>query len=165
MPHYLKPVAEVAYITGWRTKSELLTRQWRHVDLANGWLRLDPGVSKNGEGREFPFTPELRAILQAQRDRVSELEKAIGQIVPWVVVHDDGTPIRDFRERASVPRSAAMKLTGHKTEAVYRRYAITDSAMLQEAALKLAILHAAEASTEENRKSIEKVSAIATAKR
>jgi hypothetical protein len=37
MPHYLKPVAEVAYITGWRTKSELLTRQWRHVDLANGW--------------------------------------------------------------------------------------------------------------------------------
>ena len=29
-----------------------------------------------------------------------------------------------------------MKLTGHKTEAVYRRYAITDSAMLQEAAVK-----------------------------
>ena len=38
-----------------------------------------------------------------------------------------------------------MKLTGHKTEAVYRRYAITDSAMLQEAAVKLAVLHASEA--------------------
>ena len=36
-------------------------------------------------------------------------------------------------------------MTGHKTEAVYRRYAITDSAMLQEAAVKLAVLHAAEA--------------------
>ena|SRR5947207_12484677 len=30
-----------------------------------------------------------------------------------------------------------MRLTGHKTEAVYRRYAITDAAMLQEAAAKL----------------------------
>jgi hypothetical protein len=44
-----------------------------------------------------------------------------------------------------------MKMTGHKTEAVYRRYAITDSTMLQEAALKLAALHAAEAGTDENR--------------
>jgi len=43
-----------------------------------------------------------------------------------------------------VPRSAAMKLTGHKTEAVYRRYAITDSAMLQDAVAKLALLHGAE---------------------
>lgn len=41
-------------------------------------------------------------------------------------------------ERAGVPRSAAMINDGHKTEAVYRRHAITDTAMLQEAALKLA---------------------------
>jgi len=40
-----------------------------------------------------------------------------------------------------------MKLPGHKTEAVYRRYAITDSAMLQEAAVKLAVLHASEANS------------------
>jgi len=35
-------------------------------------------------------------------------------------------------ERAGVPRSAAMKMTGHKTEVVYRRYAIVDEAMLRE---------------------------------
>lgn len=40
-----------------------------------------------------------------------------------------------------------MKLTGHKTEAVYRRYAITDSAMLQVAAAKLAALHASDANS------------------
>jgi hypothetical protein len=40
-----------------------------------------------------------------------------------------------------------MKLTGHKTEAVYRRYVIADSAMLQEAAVKLAVLHASEANS------------------
>ena len=39
-----------------------------------------------------------------------------------------------------------MRMTGHKTEAVYRRYAITDSAMLQEAAVKLAAFHVADSS-------------------
>jgi len=37
-----------------------------------------------------------------------------------------------------------MKMTGHKTESVYRRYAIVDSTMLKEAAVKLAVLHAGE---------------------
>ena len=33
-----------------------------------------------------------------------------------------------------------MRMTGHKTEAVYRRYAITDSAMLQAGPVKLKTL-------------------------
>ena len=37
-----------------------------------------------------------------------------------------------------------MKLTGHKTEAVYRRYAIADSEALAEGVEKLAKLHEAE---------------------
>jgi hypothetical protein len=36
-----------------------------------------------------------------------------------------------------------MKLTGHKTEAVYRRYAITSAADLKEGVSKLAVLHGA----------------------
>jgi integrase len=182
LPDYLQPVAAVAYITGWRVQSELLTRHWRHVDLTKGWLRLEPGETKNGEGREFPFTADLRSILHAQRERVREIEKATGAIIPWVFVHPlggartaAGSPIKDFRgawkaaceaaavpgrlvhdfrrtavrnlERAGVPRSAAMKLTGHKTEAVYRRYAIVDKTMLEEAAIKLGALHVAEANS------------------
>ena len=42
-------------------------------------------------------------------------------------------------ERAGVPRSVAMKLTGHKTEAVYRRYAIVSEADLTEGLKKLAV--------------------------
>ncbi len=34
-----------------------------------------------------------------------------------------------------------MKLTGHKTEAVYRRYAIADAKALEEGVEKLARLH------------------------
>jgi len=41
-------------------------------------------------------------------------------------------------ERAGVPRSVAMKMVGHRTEAIYRRYAIVDEIMLREAAEKLA---------------------------
>jgi integrase len=171
LPEHLKPVARSAYITGWR-KGELKSRMWKHVDFQNGWLRLDPGESKNRDGREFPFTPELRAVLMAQREYVSAIERDAGRIIPWVFCRPDGLRVGDFRkawasackaagvpgrlvhdfrrtavrnlERAGVPRSTAMKMTGHKTEAVYRRYAIVDSGMLQEAALKLAKLHASE---------------------
>ncbi len=38
----------------------------------------------------------------------------------------------DRLERAGVPRSIAMKITGHKTEAVYRRYAIVNEADVAE---------------------------------
>jgi len=49
-------------------------------------------------------------------------------------------------ERAGVPRSAAMKMVGHKTQSIYSRYAIADEGMLKDAALKLARLHDADES-------------------
>ena len=44
--------------------------------------------------------------------------------------------VRTF-ERAGVPRSVAMSIVGHKTESIYRRYAIVDEAMQREAAARL----------------------------
>jgi hypothetical protein len=49
------------------------------------------------------------------------------------------TAVRNL-ERAGVSRSVAMSLTGHKTEAVYRRYAIVDSAAQRDGVAKLARL-------------------------
>src|SRR5579863_7900755 len=171
LPKELKPVIQTAYITGWRITSEILTRQKHHVNLGAEWLRLEPGETKNGEGRNFPLTPELREVLERQLERTRELEQATGRIIPWLF-HRDGNPIRDFRwvwasackgagvpgriphdfrrtavrnlERAGVPRSAAMAMVGHRTEAIYRRYAIADEAMLKEGAIKLAAFHALE---------------------
>lgn len=38
-----------------------------------------------------------------------------------------------------------MKMVGHKTESIYRRYAITDESMLREAAIRLSALYQADA--------------------
>jgi len=63
------------------------------------------------------------------------------------LVHDlRRTAVRNL-ERAGVSRSVAMKLTGHKTEAVYRRYAITSAADLSEGVAKLAVLHSGSAAS------------------
>jgi hypothetical protein len=48
-------------------------------------------------------------------------------------------------ERARVSRSVTMNLTSHKTEAVYRCYAITSAADLSEGVAKLAVLRGATA--------------------
>jgi integrase len=169
LPDDLKAPTVFAYVTGWRFHDEILTRQKHHVDLKGcGWLRLDPGETKNGEGRNFPLTARLRQIIQAQLDKTKALEKSTGRIIPWLF-HRDGQPIKSFRrawltacknagvpgkiphdfrrtavrnlERAGVPRSAAMKMVGHKTEAIYRRYAIAEEKMLIEAVDKLERFH------------------------
>jgi integrase len=180
LPGHVHAAMQTAYISGWRMTSEILTRQRHHVDLVGGWLRLDPGETKNGQGRMFPLTPALRAVLERQLAATREFEQRTGRIVPWLF-HREGQPIRSFRhawasaclkagfarvvsekprrvellriphdfrrtavrnlERSGVPRSAAMAMVGHKTEAIYRRYAIVDEAMLREGAVKLQALH------------------------
>ena len=58
--------------------------------------------------------------------------------MPDRIPHDfRRTAVRNM-ERRAVPRSVTMKLTGHKTENVYRRYAIVSDADLREAAIRLA---------------------------
>ena len=58
---------EVANATGWRIASEVLPLEWRQVDFDAGEIRLDVGTTKNGEGRTFPMTADLRRVLLAQQ--------------------------------------------------------------------------------------------------
>ncbi len=56
---------------------------------------------------------------------------------PGRIPHDfRRTAVRNL-ERAGVPRSAAMVMVGHKTESIYRRYAIVDAGVLRDAAAKI----------------------------
>ena len=169
LPDPLGAVVRFAHLTGWR-KGEVLSLRWSQVDFGQGTVRLEPGATKNLEGREFPFSPlpQLRDTLDEQRWRTRQLERESGQIIPHVF-HRDGRPVRnmskawqtaceragvggawfhDLRrsavrnlERAGVPQSTAMKLTGHLTASVYRRYAIADHEVLEEGVGKLAKLH------------------------
>ena len=53
------------------------------------------------------------------------------------VIVREAQPRSAVRSLASVPRSVAMRLVGHKTESVYRRYAIADDRDLRVAIEKL----------------------------
>jgi len=64
-----------AYITGRRVWSEVLTLQWHQVDFKTGIMRLDPGTTKNPEGRVFIMTPQLRVTLEAQLDVTEAKQK------------------------------------------------------------------------------------------
>ena len=163
LPEALRPVVTFAYLTGWRMKTETLPLEWRQVDWQGRVVRLDPGTTKNREGRTYPFTAALEKLLKDQLAEHERLKKA-NRIVA-LVFHRDGERIKnlrkawdtackaagcpgriphDFRrtavrnlERAGVPRSAAMAMVGHKTEAIYRLYAIVDAGVLREAATKI----------------------------
>ena len=95
LPAELQPVMQFAYITGWRIASEVLTLEWRQVDFTAGTVRLDPGTTKNRDGRLFPLTHDLQTLLDAQRghaEAVSRQRGAIATRVPSSGSADQGLP-------------------------------------------------------------------------
>lgn len=164
LPAPVQPVATFAYVTGWRGPSEILPLTWPQVDFTGGVVRLEPGTTKNEEGRTFPLFPELRALLERQRTMTREIQLKGDRIIPWVF-HRKGKPIRSFRKawatacrkagqpgriphdfrrtavrnmvRKGIPERVAMQLSGHKTRSVFERYNIVSEGDLQEAGRKL----------------------------
>jgi integrase len=166
LPDYLKPVITFAYYTGCR-RAEILSLQWRQVDLLERVVRLDPGTTKSGEGRMIPLAGEVYDALAMQR----ALRDQEHPECPWVFFHGDGEPLRDFRAawesaakaagladeagrptklfhdlrrtgvrnliRAGVPERVAMSISGHKTRSVFDRYNVVAESDLKDAARRL----------------------------
>lgn len=92
--------------------------------------------------RVIPFVfPHLAG--RHKGERIIEFRKAWRKAtraagLPGLLVHDLRRSAVRNMERASVPRSVAMKVTGHRTESVYRRYAIVSDADLQDASRRIA---------------------------
>ena len=155
LPDYLKPVVTFAYHTGWR-RSEIIGLKWNQVDLHEKTVRLEPGETKNDEGRTLYM--EL-ALWEMMKDLHSK--RRLG--CPFVF-HRNGEEIKDFRgswerackeagipgmlfhdfrrtavrnmTKAGIAERVAMTVSGHKTRSVFDRYNIVSPEDLKEAALK-----------------------------
>ncbi len=166
LPEALRGVVTFAYFCGWRIASEVLPLQWAQVDRAARTIRLEPGQTKNAEGRTLPYDllPDLANIIDAQWKAHERLARG-GLLCPFVF-HRDGIQVKDFRVawraaceaaecpgkllhdfrrtavrnlvRAGVPEKTAMQITGHKTRSVFDRYDIVNEADLRTAIGKLA---------------------------
>lgn len=64
LPEHLHPVVQFALNTGCRM-SEILQLEWRRVDFARRVAWLDPGTTKNGEGRGIPLNTDAVLALRS----------------------------------------------------------------------------------------------------
>jgi len=153
---HLKAILLVAYHLGPRL-SEILNLTWDRVDLHRGFLKLRSVDTKTREPRQVPLTP---LVLAALRD----LSKVRSLTCPNVFQFE-GKPIKrvkrafhtaarkagiedlrfhDLRHcaatnlrRAGVDTVTAMKIVGHKSEKMHRRYNSVSEGDLSAAARKL----------------------------
>jgi integrase len=159
LPDYLKPLLVVGYHVGNRL-GELLRLRWVQVDFTNGQIRLSPGTTKNKKGRTLPIYGHMREYLLMQK-AVRDAEHPTCDLV----FHHEGEPIVDFRKawasacvragcsgllfhdlRRSAVRnmrlsgleeSVAMRISGHRTRAIFDRYDIVGPRDINEAGAKM----------------------------
>jgi len=158
LPEHLGPVVTFGYKLGWRIE-EICTLTWAQVDRDQGIVRLEPGETKNKQGRTVYLDEELQETVQWLWNRRKQVEA----ILPWVFLNEKGSDrvkrfdkawkagckstgisVRIFHDlrrtavrnmvRAGVPERVAMMISGHKTRSVFDRYNIVSEADLKAAA-------------------------------
>jgi integrase len=158
LPLFLQPVVHLGWKTGMR-KEEILSLEWKQVDLRENMLRLTD--TKTKEPRNIPLTGPLPRLIEWLRQK--KLKE--GSKLPYVFLNRDGNDrIKDFRKtwetacrkanlgkrlfhdlrrsavrnmiRAGVPEKTAMMISGHKTRSVFDRYNIVDEKDLTKAMQK-----------------------------
>jgi len=151
LPPVLADAATLAYGSAWR-REEILGLEWSDVDREAGTVTLQAERSKNEEPRILPLTGELLEVIErrwAERApcpfvfhhhgrRYSNIRGSWRKAVaaagyPGLLFHDlRRSAIRNFDE-AGVSPAVAMKISGHKTASVYRRYRIASTADIRRA--------------------------------
>ena len=156
LPAALADFTLFGWLTGMR-KSEIASLAWEDVD--GDVIRLRAENAKNGEARMIPLEGEL-AELVSRRRAARQVEVDGTVMISSLIFHRAGAPIGDFRKAwaraskkagilrlfhdlrrsacrnmlaAGVPQSIAMKVSGHKTDSMFRRYAICSETDLRTA--------------------------------
>jgi integrase len=147
---YLKPLALTAYYTGMR-RGELLNLKWERVNLFKKCIDLTAEDTKTEEPRIIYFGSNevlknvfVEAAKSKRPDQARVFIKPDGEAVPkWYMerlfkkanINAGVGPYRfhDLRHtfntnmlKAGVGRKVIMKLTGHKTDAMFTRYTHLD---------------------------------------
>ena len=153
---WFRGLVECGRTYGWRV-SELLNMRVSQADVAQRTIRLDPGTTKNRDGREVIMTDAVCNLLGALVHGKNPED--------FVFTRDNGKPVRDFREtwknacthagipdllfhdlrrtgarnlrRAGVAEGVIMKIGGWRTRSVFDRYAIVSRTDMSDAILKL----------------------------
>ena len=147
MPDHIRPLLVLGYHTGMR-KGELLALRWPQVDWSAGLIRLDASQTKAKRARAVPIYGEMGEALKAIKAdkgrifpmsdfRESWAKATAAAGLPGLLFHDLRRSAVRNMERAGIPRSVAMAISGHSTEAIYRRYAIVSEEDLHDAGRKL----------------------------
>jgi len=161
LPEYLQPVVLVAYLTGMR-RGEILELEWDRVNLSEGYVDLTPDDTKTDEPRRIYFNSiEIlkNVFVEASKKRrpVQNLvfTKTDGSPVPkWYIqkllkkacqsagvghyrLHDLRHTFNTNMTKAGVDQVTIMKLTGHKTNAMFIRYSHLDKELGENAMGKL----------------------------
>jgi integrase len=153
---WFRTALELGRTYGWR-KQEILKMLVSQVDLFQRTIRLEPGSTKNRDGREVAMTIAIYTLLlECVRGKTNE---------QFVLTRRDGKPVRDFRKtwknicakagcpgllfhdlrrtaarnlrRAGIAEGVIQKIGGWRTRSVFERYAIVDQRDIQDAMLKL----------------------------
>jgi len=160
LPPALRIVAVLGYWLGWR-RGEIVGLEWRQIDLQSGEVRLDPGTTKNGDGRVAFLPPAALEELRRWRRETDRVERERAVIVRWVCHRDGeriaggygawrsacrragvpGLMLHDLRRsaarayvRSGVPEKVVMGILGHRTRSMLDRYNIVSEKDLREAA-------------------------------
>jgi integrase len=163
MPEALKPALVVGYHTGLR-RAKVLGLRIDQFDLAAKKIYMDKeeGRTTKHVAEALPIYGEMEEFVKfwiektrrelpncqwfchrANGDPVLEPKKEWARAakeagMPGLLFHDLRRSAVRNMERAGVPRSVAMKISGHKTESIYKRYDIVSERDLDEAGDKLA---------------------------
>lgn len=152
-PSYLKPIIKLAYHTGMR-RGEILGLTWDQVDLKKGFLNLPPG-SKNKPGRPVPLCDELLDMFRSMPrglpgmpvftrngKTMTDFREAFEVSVKRAGI--EGFTFHDLRHtfntnayKAGVPIPTIMKITGHKTLTMFKRYTTITTEDLKAAVRKI----------------------------